>query len=62
MTGPYISQHTDIRLRYVAHFLVRWPATGRLPERIREAPPAAVDHARSTAPAGPADREDSRTG
>ncbi|MFF5025254.1 ANTAR domain-containing protein [Streptomyces collinus] len=58
----HISQHTNIKLRDVAHLLVRWPATGRLPERIREALPAAVDHARSTAPAGRADREDGRTG
>ncbi|WP_317446936.1 ANTAR domain-containing protein [Streptomyces collinus] len=63
----HISQHTNIKLREVAHSLVQWPATGRLPERIREALPTAVDHARSAVPATPADQDghagqDSRTG
>ncbi|MET8586616.1 ANTAR domain-containing protein [Streptomyces collinus] len=53
----HISQHTNIKLREVAHRLVQWPATGRLPERIREALPAAVDHARGAATTAPADRD-----
>ncbi|MDX2593198.1 MULTISPECIES: ANTAR domain-containing protein [Streptomyces] len=53
----HISQHTNIKLREVAHWLVQWPATGRLPERIREALPAAVDHARGAATTTPADQD-----
>ncbi|WP_333775250.1 ANTAR domain-containing protein [Streptomyces sp. IBSBF 3136] len=54
----HISQHTNIKLREVADSLVRWPATGRLPERIREALPAAVDHARGATPTTLADQHD----
>ncbi|MGW4565505.1 ANTAR domain-containing protein [Streptomyces sp. NPDC004561] len=44
----HVSQHTNVKLRDVAHCLVRWPACGRLPEVIRRALPAAMEHARGT--------------
>ncbi|MFG2356220.1 ANTAR domain-containing protein [Streptomyces sp. NPDC048521] len=42
----HISQHTNIKLREVARCLVQWPARGRLPETIRQALTAAVEHER----------------
>jgi hypothetical protein len=42
----HISQHTNVKLREVARCLVQWPACGRLPETIRQALTAAVEHAR----------------
>ncbi|MET8564521.1 ANTAR domain-containing protein [Streptomyces flaveolus] len=52
----HMSQHTNIKLREVAHCLVEWPTRGRLPEVIRRALPAAVEHVRTEA----AGREDER--
>jgi hypothetical protein len=46
----HLSQHTNVKLREVARCLVQWPATGRLPEAIRRALPAAVEHAGDNAP------------
>ncbi|MFF8861202.1 ANTAR domain-containing protein [Streptomyces sp. NPDC015139] len=42
----HISQHTNIKLREVADTLVRWPASGTLPEAVRQALFAAVAQAR----------------
>ncbi len=54
----HVSQHTNIKLREVARCLVEWPARGWLPEVIRRALPAAVEHARTGADAD--GREDER--
>ncbi|WP_189817948.1 ANTAR domain-containing protein [Streptomyces olivaceoviridis] len=54
----HISQHTNIKLREVARCLVQWPTHRRLPEAIRGALPAALEHARTQAEA--ADRGDER--
>jgi hypothetical protein len=50
----HISQHTNLKLREVARCLVQWPSCGTLPEGIRQALPAAVEHVRGRAaePAG----------
>ncbi|GAA2773423.1 hypothetical protein GCM10010521_59510 [Streptomyces rameus] len=52
----HISQHTNTKLREVARCLVEWPARGTLPDVIRGALPAAVEHARTRT--GAAGRED----
>ncbi|MEV5384589.1 ANTAR domain-containing protein [Streptomyces sp. NPDC052721] len=54
----HISQHTNIKLREVARCLVDWPSSRRLPEVVRRALPAAVEHVRTLAEA--AGREDER--
>ncbi|MGW3461764.1 ANTAR domain-containing protein [Streptomyces olivaceoviridis] len=54
----HISQHTNIKLREVARCLVQWPTRRRLPEAIRGALPAALEHARTQAEG--ADRGDER--
>ncbi|KMS85376.1 ANTAR domain-containing protein [Streptomyces sp. NRRL WC-3725] len=54
----HMSQHTNIKLREVARCLVEWPSRGRLPEVIRRALPAAVEHVRTQAEA--AGRENER--
>ncbi|MBL1086875.1 ANTAR domain-containing protein [Streptomyces actinomycinicus] len=43
----HVSQHTNVKLREVARCLVEWPSSGRLPEVIRRALPAAMEHARA---------------
>ncbi|WP_030347304.1 ANTAR domain-containing protein [Streptomyces sp. NRRL S-1022] len=45
----HMSQHTNVKLREVARCLVEWPARRTLPEVIRRALPAAVEHARAQA-------------
>ncbi|QTE02795.1 ANTAR domain-containing protein [Streptomyces cyanogenus] len=47
----HMSQHTNVKLREVARCLVEWPARRKLPEVIRRALPAAVEHARGQAAA-----------
>ncbi|MFJ4523534.1 ANTAR domain-containing protein [Streptomyces sp. NPDC088810] len=47
----HMSQHTNVKLREVARCLVEWPARRNLPEAIRRALPAAVEHARTQADA-----------
>jgi hypothetical protein len=54
----HLSQHTNIKLREVARCLVEWPTRGRLPEVIRRALPAALEHARTRV--GADGREDER--
>ncbi|MFI2764104.1 ANTAR domain-containing protein [Streptomyces echinatus] len=54
----HMSQHTNVKLREVARCLVEWPARGRIPEAIRRALPAAVEHARTRTHAD--GREDAR--
>lgn len=54
----HMSQHTNTKLREVARCLVQWPAHGTLPEAVRRALPAAVEHARTRT--GADEREDER--
>ncbi|MYW44582.1 ANTAR domain-containing protein, partial [Streptomyces sp. SID161] len=45
----HMSQHTNTKLREVARCLVQWPGRGTLPEGMRRALAAAVEHARTRA-------------
>lgn len=54
----HISQHTNVKLREVARCLVEWPARGTLPDAVRRALPAAVEHARART--GTVERGDER--
>ncbi|MER6076431.1 ANTAR domain-containing protein [Streptomyces sp. NPDC001817] len=47
-----VTQHTNIKLREVAHCLVHWPSTGQLPAGVRRALSAAVARARHAAALG----------
>ncbi|MFG2577113.1 ANTAR domain-containing protein [Streptomyces sp. NPDC048481] len=49
-----VSQHTNIKLRDVARHVMRWVASGRLPEEIRPAMRAAVLRTRHRARHGAA--------
>ncbi|MEV6806112.1 MULTISPECIES: ANTAR domain-containing protein [unclassified Streptomyces] len=53
----HISQHTNTKLREVARCVVEWPVRGTLPEAIRRALPAAVEHVRARAAADGRDDE-----
>ncbi|GGS77305.1 ANTAR domain-containing protein [Streptomyces cinerochromogenes] len=53
----HMSQHTNVKLREVARCLVEWPARRTLPEVIRRALPAAVEHARAQTGADPREAE-----
>ncbi|GGU97020.1 hypothetical protein GCM10010260_35910 [Streptomyces filipinensis] len=41
-----VSQHTNVKLRDVARWVVLWPSSGRFPDDIRRALSAAVARAR----------------
>ncbi|MGJ5748668.1 ANTAR domain-containing protein [Streptomyces puniciscabiei] len=47
-----VSQHTNIKLREVARYLVHWPSGGQLPAGVRRALSAAVARARDSAATG----------
>ncbi|MFB0617624.1 ANTAR domain-containing protein [Streptomyces sp. AGS-58] len=55
----HVSQHTNTKMREVARCLVEWPSSGRLPDVIRRALPAAVRHVRAAAQ-GPGEEREAR--